>query len=352
LEVGAKVVTSQHWKRQINPLDALAFHELFKLCRKVKFDIVHTHTSKGGFLGRIAARLAGVPVVIHTAHGFSFNEFTPRLTTTFYVCLEWIANHFCDTVISVTNQHRLMGIEKGVVKADKIVTIHNGIDLSRFTGATDTEGMRRKLGLSNQTILIGTVGRITPQKGQEYLLKALPFVLHQHQQIHVAFVGDGPQEAELRELALELGVAAHCSFLGFRRDVEDLLPCFDIFVQPSPREGLSITLLEAMAAMKPVVATNITGNREVITSGCNGVLCEPRDSVALAKALIDLIENQEKAQSLGKKAQEKVLQLFDEEMMLAKTLELYQAQIDSALALGRSLGCTTEQGDKRCLSSL
>jgi glycosyltransferase involved in cell wall biosynthesis len=329
-EVGAKVVTSRYWRREINPLDALAFYELFKLCRREKFDIVHTHTSKGGFLGRIAARLAGVPIVIHTVHGFSFNELTPWWTTAFYVYLERLASRFCDTMISVTNQHRLMAIEKRMASPDTIVTIHNGIDLSRFEGVTATESMRRELSLAREATLIGTVGRLTPQKGQTYLLKAMPRVVRKHPQTQLVFVGDGPQEAELKDLAVELGVADHCRFLGFRRDVPELLACLNIFVQPSPREGLSITLLEAMAARRPVIATNITGNREVVDDGIDGVLCQPMNSTALAKALIDLIENPKKARLLGKRAREKVEQHFEEQMMLKQTLELYRAQIEGA----------------------
>ena len=329
-EVGAKVVTSRYWRREINPLDALAFYELLKLCRRVKFDIVHTHTSKGGFLGRIAARLAGVPIVIHTVHGFSFNELTPWWTTAFYVYLERLASRFCDTMISVTNQHRLIAIEKRMASPDTIVTIHNGIDLSRFEGVTATESMRRELSLAREATLIGTVGRLTPQKGQTYLLKAMPRVVRKHPQTQLVFVGDGPQEAELKDLAVELGVADHCRFLGFRRDVPELLACLNIFVQPSPREGLSITLLEAMAARRPVIATNITGNREVVDDGIDGVLCQPMNSTALAKALIDLIENPKKARLLGKRAREKVEQHFEEQMMLKQTLELYRAQIEGA----------------------
>jgi glycosyltransferase involved in cell wall biosynthesis len=334
-EVGAKVVTSRYWRREINPLDALAFYELFKLCRKEKFDIVHTHTSKGGFLGRIAARIAGVPIVFQTVHGFSFNELTPWLITAFYVYLERLAGPFGDVMISVTDQHRLMAIEKGITKPDKIITIHNGINLSRFEGIAATKSMSRELGLSREAILIGTVGRLAPQKGQTYLLRAMPHVVRKHPQTNLVFVGDGPQEAELRDLAVELDVADHCSFLGFRRDVPELLACFDILVQPSPREGLSITLLEAMAARRPVIATNIAANREVVDNGINGVLCQPMNSAALAKAIIDLIENQEEARLLGERAREKVEQHFDDQKMLEQTLALYKTQIEATALLSR-----------------
>jgi glycosyltransferase involved in cell wall biosynthesis len=222
-----------------------------------------------------------------------------------------------------------MAIQKRIAKPDKIVTIHNGIDLSRFEGIS-AESVREELGLSREITLIGSVGRLASQKGQTYLLRALPRVVQKHPQTHLVFIGEGPQEAELRGLAVELGVAGHCTFLGFRRNVPELLARLDIFVQPSPREGLSITLLEAMAAKRPVIATNITGNREVLDDGINGVLCQPMNSTALAKALIDLIENPKKARLLGERAREKVEQHFEEQMMLKQTLELYRAQIEGA----------------------
>ena len=285
-DIGAHVETCRYWRREINPLDSLAFYDLFKLCRKERFDIVHTHTSKGGFLGRIAARLAGVPIVIHTVHGFSFNEFTPRLKTGIYVGLEKIASHFCDTMISVTDQHRLMGVEKGITKPDKIVTIHNGIKSKKFEEMIPNDSMREGLGFSKGNIIIGTVGRLTPEKGQMYLVKAIPNVVEKYPLAHFIFIGDGPYESGLKSLASKLAIRKHCSFLGFRRDVPDLLSCIDVFVQPSPREGLSITLLEAMAAKKPVIASDITGNQEVIDSGINGILCEPMSHTALAESLI------------------------------------------------------------------
>lgn len=328
-EVGANVVTSRHWRRAISPSDVLVLRELFSLCRRISFDVVHTHTSKGGFLGRIAARLAGVPTIIHTIHGFSFNELTPWWKTAFYVQLERLASHFCDVAISVTEQHRLLAIEKGIAEPEDVVTIRNGIDLSRFEGLTGVQSRRRDLDPSSQAILIGTVGRLAPEKGQIYLMQAMPVVVRKHPEARLVFIGDGPQEDDLKAMATELGVADHCRFLGFRRDVPALLACLDIFVQPSPREGLSITLLEAMASRKPVIAADITGNQEVVDNGINGVLCQPMSSAALVEAIIALIENREKARSLEVEAREKVEKHFDERMMLEQTLKVYRTRLES-----------------------
>jgi len=322
---GARVVTSRYWRREINPpFDLLAFYELFRLCRRERFDIVHTHTSKGGFLGRIAARLAGVPTVIHTVHGFAFHEFTPGPVAAFYTLLERLASHFCDLVICVNDEDRRTAIRRRIVGPDKIVTIHNGIDVGRFVGARG-DSVRRELALGDDALLIGTVGRLAPQKGFAHLLRAIPLVLRQHPEARFAFVGDGPLEAELKELAAELSVSENCHFLGFRRDIPEVLAACDVFVLPSLWEGLSITLLEAMAAGKPIVATGIKGNREVITDGVNGLLVRPKDSADLARAIIELIEDRERARLLGEKAHQTVRRRFDERAMLEKTLQAYAA---------------------------
>ncbi|MGD9030931.1 MAG: glycosyltransferase family 4 protein [Anaerolineae bacterium] len=328
-EIGAHVVTSRYWRRAINPRDVLVLHELFSLCRRTEFDVVHTHTSKGGFLGRIAAKSAGVAHIIHTIHGFSFNELTPWWKKAFYVQLERLASHFGDVTISVTEQHRALAIEKGIARPNQVITIHNGIDLTRFPGTVAAQSGPIGSDPADKAIRIGTVGRLTPQKGQTYLLRAFPAVVRKHPEAHLLFIGDGPQEDELRAMAVALGVADHCSFLGFRRDVPELLARLDVFVQPSPREGLSITLLEAMAAGKPVVATDITGNQEVINDGINGVLCQPKSSAALSEAIIALIDNREEARLLGARARQKVEKHFDQRIMLEQTLRLYASQLES-----------------------
>jgi len=329
-KAGAKVVSSRYWRREINlPFDLLALYELFRLCRRERFDIVHTHTSKGGFLGRIAARLAGVPTVIHTVHGFAFHEFTPGPVAAFYTLLERLAGHFCDLVICVNDEDRQTAIRRRIVAPDKIVTIHNGIDMDRFAGVRG-DSVRRELALGDGSVLIGTVGRLAPQKGFAYLLQAIPLVLREHPETHFAFAGDGPLEAELKGLATELGVSERCHFLGFRRDIPEVLAACDIFVLPSLWEGLSITLLEAMAAGKPIVATDIKGNREVITDEVNGLLVRPKDSVELARAIIELIEDRERARLLGERARRTVERHFNERAMLEKTLQAY------ATAMARS----------------
>jgi len=322
-EIGANIIRSRHWKREINLSDLFAFLELIRLCRQYKFDIVHTHTSKGGFLGRIAARLAGTPIVIYTIHGFTFNELSPRPIKMFYTFLERLASPFCDVMIAVAEEHRRCAINRKMVKPDKIITIHNGIDASRFDNLVDRDAKRDELSCPKDSLLIGSVGRLVASKGPEYLLRAIPLVVQEYPQTHFLFVGDGPQKSELISLAKDLAIDNRCHFLGFRRDIPELLACFDIFVLPSPREGLSVALLEAMASTRPVIATNVSGNRELVNSGVDGILVKPADPPALAEAIIDLMRDKARARAMGERARHKAKTSFNEQEMVERTLELY-----------------------------
>jgi len=330
---GARVVTSRHWRREIRPVrDFLAFVELFKLCRRERFDLVNTHTSKGGFLGRLAARLAGVPRVIHTAHGFAYNEASSRVLAMFYAWLERVAGHFCDLVISVNEEERLDAIRRKVIGSDKIVTVLNGIDLDLFKDTQKTEATRRGMGVPEHAVVVGTVGRLAEQKGFAYLIRAIPRVLRSCPQAWFVFAGTGPLEPELRALADEEGIRERCRFLGFREDIPELLACYDLFVLPSLWEGLSITLLEAMAAAKPVVATDIKGTREVITDEVNGLLVPPADPEALADGIVHLIRDRELAQSIGAKARDRIGQHFSQAAMIKNTLRWYGLDYEHQVA--------------------
>jgi glycosyltransferase involved in cell wall biosynthesis len=354
-EIGAHIIRSRHWKREINWSDLFAFLELFRLCRQNKFDIVHAHTSKGGFFGRIAARLAGVPIVIYTIHGFTFNELSPRSIKIFYTFLERLAAPFCDLMIAVAEEHRRRAIDRKIAKPDQIITIHNGIHASRFDGLVGRENKRDELPCPKGSLLAGSVGRLVASKGPQYLLKAIPLVLQSYPHVHFLFVGDGPQKPELISLASELGIDDHCHFLGFRRDVPELLACFDVFVLPSPREGLSISILEAMASALPVVATNVSGNRELIDSGVDGILVKPADPAALAEAIITMIRDQARARAMGERARHKVKVSFSQEKMIERTLQvytsLYQGDAKRRFPIARLKGLEAAGEEVRMLST-
>jgi glycosyltransferase involved in cell wall biosynthesis len=321
-EAGATVVELGHWFYQIHPRDLLAFVQLFLLCRRERFDLVATHTSKGGFIGRLAAKLAGARHIVHHAHGFAFRETQGRWTRRFYVLLERIAARACSVIVSVSEDHRRDAIRARVAAAEKIVTILNGIDVDSF-GRTSMQEARQKLGLEGEDPLIGVANRLAPKKGMEHLIEAFRQIHECHPHVRLVLLGEGPSQTELERQARSTGFGDRIHFPGFRRNVPELLAAFDIIAQPSISEGLSLAILEAMAAGKPVVTCDIPGNREIITSGVNGILVPPSDPPALAMVIGSLLDNSPYARELAKTAQADCRKRFSQDRMVRQTLSLY-----------------------------
>ncbi len=324
-EVGARIIRSPFWFRPINPLDIIPFVQIWALCLRHRFDLVATHTSKGGFIGRVAARLAGIPYIIHHAHGFAFREAQRPWIQRLYMVLERIAAGACDCILSVSEEHRQAAIEEGVAPAGKIRTILNGIDLAPFENAT-RESARRKLGFGDAEMLIGAANRLVPGKGVQHLVAAAPVILAAYPAAHIVLFGDGPMEAGLREEAANSGFGDRIHFKGFRQDVPELLAAFDVLVQPSLSEGLSISVLESMAAGKALVVCDIRGNRELIEHRRNGWMVPMAQPSVLADAVCTLLGNPALAEQLGREAQRDCRARFTQNRMIEQTLAAYDGR--------------------------
>ncbi|MEM4202814.1 MAG: glycosyltransferase family 4 protein [Candidatus Methanomethylicaceae archaeon] len=322
---GVKVVALPVIWRNTSPVrDCVGLVRLIHFLASSDYSIVHTHTSKGGFIGRLAARMARIPIIIHTVHGFAFHEFSHPVSLYFYSRLERLAAHWCHCIITVSNFHRDWALRLGIAPPDKIIAIPNGISTDHLRVTTALLEMRARLGLSSKDKVILTLGRLFPQKGVEYLIQAMPRVLSSvGQPVVLLIAGEGPLLDNLRGLTEKYGVSQHVRFLGFRKDIGDLLNAADIVVLPSLWEGLSIALLEAMAMAKPIITTAIGSNREVIDDGRNGILVQPADSNGLAQAIISLLSDPFLMLRLGKTAQETFFTYYTEERMLEQTWQVY-----------------------------
>ena len=319
-------------RRPIRPVwDFLGMVRLWRYLRKERYDIVHTHTSKAGFVGRLAARLAGVRIVVHTVHGFAFHEQSGTAAKKVYIVLERLAGHACNLLVTVSEYHRAAAQQLGIGRPGRLIAIPNGIDPNRVAPTNTRDEVRAELGLRPDEIALMTIGRLADQKGIEFALEALSLMEPDlRQNIRLILAGVGPLADYLAGKAVELGVDNVVDFLGFRDDVGNLLAAGDIVLLPSLWEGLSITLLEAMAAEKPIVATTIPTNVEATRDGSCAVLVPAKDSVALARAISMVAADQQIREDLGRRAGEIFRESYSTDRMVTAYLNQYQRLLEES----------------------
>ena len=305
---------------------------LARFMRRRDVDIVHTHLFVGGVFGRLAARLAGVSVTVSTAqNAYAPEHLLPRLQ----VLADGLLARLDDRLVAVSQGARdyLTQVER--VPPAKIEVVPNAIAWPEPVPPAQVEDTRRDLGAEGRSPLLGTVARLAPQKGLAYLLQALGTLRARFPNLFCVIIGDGELRGELEALAERLELQNHVRFCGLRRDVPAALQCLDLFVLPSLFEGLSLALLEAMAAGRPVVATRVAGSSEVITDGVNGRLVPPADAAALAQAMAEVLDDREKALALARKGQDTVRRRYT----IGPVAEAYEGIYEELLqAKGRRPG--------------
>jgi glycosyltransferase involved in cell wall biosynthesis len=291
--------------RQPHPIhDPRALSRLYTLMRSGRYHIVHTHTTKAGILGRIAARWARVPIVIHTPHGHAFHDYLGRGGSVALRGVERRLAAWTDQIICLTEAERNDHVRLGIGPLDLFEVIHSGVDVERFRSARpDHSVKRRELGLPEAGPLVGCVARLVPVKGVHYLLEAVPQIRAAVPEATVVYVGDGPLRPELERRATLLGVDRAVAFLGLRRDVSEVMPLFDVLVLPSLNEGMGKAAVEAMAAGRPVVGSRISGIQDVVADGETGLLVPPADPAALAQAILRCLTDPALARSMGTRGQ-------------------------------------------------
>jgi glycosyltransferase involved in cell wall biosynthesis len=321
-----KCIQSPFLVRRINIIkDLEALFDMWRIIKKYNPLIVHTHSSKAGLLGRLAAKLAGVPIIVHSPHGHVFVGYFGPIKTKIFIILERLASRITDKIIALTQREKEDHIRLRIGSEDTFVIIHSGVELNKFKEMPLIEGqnLRKNLGLPEDALIIGTSGRLEPVKGPEFLIKAANRIISQYPNTFFLFVGDGSLRRDLEKKALDLGIEKNIVFLGWRNDVSKIISIYDIFVLPSLNEGMGRVLVEAMALGKPIVASNAGGIPDLITHGKTGFLVPPKNSKELAKYIQILLENKEKRVKMGLAGKKMALN-FSKEIMVSKTVELYQ----------------------------
>ena len=315
-------------RRGINPWgDLMALLNLYVLIRKEKYDLVHAHSSKAGFIGRIAATLNGVPT-IYTPNGFYFLDTKSTIKQLIFLWLEKFAGLFTNKLIAVSDSEKKTVIENGIVPSNRVTVIPNAIDPEPFEfNLAGRQRVRAELGFTEETLIVGTVSRYIPQKDPLTLVQTAKLVLDVLPEIRFVWCGEGEMREETEALAKKLGIHSAFHFLGFRSDVKDIMNTFDVFLLSSIFEGLPYTLLEAMALGLPLVATDVVGSRDVIVNGENGLLVPPKSPQKLADALSDLLQNPQKRQYMGSNGRQLLLQKYNLKKAVLDTQSIYQEVI-------------------------
>ncbi len=307
--------------------DARAFFELLRLFRRQRFDIVHTHNPKTGVFGRIAARLAGTPIVVNTVHGVYGTDGSAARRAT-YLTLERIAAACSDFEFCQSREDLEMLRALRIVRPERSMYIGNGVDLAIFDpGAVDRSAVRASLGLDDATIVIGTVGRLVWEKGLREVFDAAERIHGARPGVRFLVVGprdEGKADAVPEATVVDLERRGVVRFLGLRRDVRDLYGIMDMFVLASYREGFPRSAVEASAMGLPLVLTDIRGCREAVTDGQNGFLVPPRDARRLEAALVRLIDDPQMRRRFGDASRQKALSAFDERRIIGQILDTYR----------------------------
>lgn len=316
-------------RREINPFrDVKALFLLYKNFRKNSYQIVHTHSTKAGFLGRIGAYLARIPVVIHTVQGFIFHEFSGSVFNKIFITIEKLGALVTDRIISVNEFDRRLAIDKSIAPPEKIIKIPNGIDLQEYNLEIDIKAKRKELGITeNDEAIIGMVARLCEQKDPETFVRAARYVLKKKPQARFLLVGDGKKRDELIKLAIKLNIEDRIIFTGWRKDVRELLKLIDVIVLPSLWEGIPLILLEAMALKVPIVASNIKGNKELIKHDVTGLLVSPKSAEEFSEAIISLLENTNYAFELVKNARLEVEKKYDIKVIAGEISKIYETSL-------------------------
>jgi glycosyltransferase involved in cell wall biosynthesis len=323
-------VTILPMRRSISPYaDLYVYRALVRLIGREGVEVVHAHSSKAGVLGRLAARRAGCPAVVYTPNAFAFAGARWPWSRWLYESIErWLGRWATDALVCVSRSELALAQARCIAPPERLALIENTTDPARAAPGVDRIAAKERLGLDTERPVVGFTGRLTRQKGPQTLIRAAKLVHQAGGEAQYLVVGEGELEFALRRRVAEYGLEGQVGFVGYQRDIGPALAAMDIFVLPSLYEGLPYSLMEAMAAGRAVVATQVGGNRDLIQEGETGLLFPPGDEMALAHLLLRLLSDPDERSRLGGGAAAASRSRPRPEQMTEQVVALYRSVLD------------------------
>lgn len=318
----------------------IAFLALLRLIWKEEYDIVHVHTPIASMLGRIASKIARTPIVIYTVHGFYFHEHMNTGLKKSLIFIEKLMGRcFTDALFVVSGEDYEIAIKNAIKNKEQTLLLNSiGVNVEKFSDVRLDKDIKHELGIDKDDLLVGFIGRIVREKGLIELALAMRQVVERIPSARLIIIGDtlnsdrdSATKSKIISIIQENKLGGNVTLTGFREDIPELLSVLNLFVLPSYREGMPVTILEAMASGLPVVATNIRGSREEVVDGVTGSLVPVRDVDALAKSITEILLDPEKARKLGDLGRKRVLENFNEEKILNKQADFYKKIVQERL---------------------
>jgi glycosyltransferase involved in cell wall biosynthesis len=290
---------------------------------------VHTYTSKAGFIGRLAGRLAGCPNVIHTVLSFAFQPYESGLKKQLYLWLEKLAAPLCDRLLFISDCNLQEAIQYKIKDKEKLALVGLSFDsIAKFkTFQADAAAVRAKYGVKPNQLLVGTVGRLVFQKGMDTFIKAAALVVQKRSDVHFLIAGDGDLRNQLEEMTRSLGISEQVQFLGYITEMEEVMSVMsslDLFVLSTRFEGLGLVYLEAMALQRPVIGSKISPVTEVVKDGETGLLANVDDPEDFARAILQLLEDSELRQRMGAAGPTHVESKYSWQKVLERVHDVYE----------------------------
>jgi glycosyltransferase involved in cell wall biosynthesis len=326
--------------RSVNPaVDLRALGKLYRFIRRGRYHVVHTHSSKAGVLGRVAAKLAGTPIIVHTLHSLVFHDYQPRVVNRTWWAVKRACAPLTDHYISVADAISEKAIAERIAPPERFSTVYSGMELDWFLSFNGNRpAIRRELGIPEEAPVVGKVARLFPLKGHEQLLDAAPRIAAAHPNVRFLLVGDGTLHSQVRARARALGLEDQFVFTGLipRERMPAMLTAMDVLVHTSLREGIARALPQALAMGVPCVSVELDGAPEVVVPGRTGYLVPPRDPISLADAVARLLSDEALRARMGKQGRELVDPSFRAATMVDRIAAIYQRLAEEkALTLDR-----------------